>query len=87
MSSEETENVNELTTWDNNKRSVTKHRKQWHSSDTSGRVNTFAYRHKTTSSEASEAWTPKNKDKDKLLAFEMKCCGWILHIASSRRYH
>jgi len=29
---------------------------------------------------ASEIWTLKKLDKDRLLAFEMKCYRWILHI-------
>ena len=29
---------------------------------------------------ASETWTLKKLDKDRLLAFEMKCYRWILHI-------
>ena len=29
---------------------------------------------------ASETWTLKQVDKDRLLAFEMKCYRWILHI-------
>ena len=30
--------------------------------------------------DASETWTLKKLDKDRLLAFEIKCYMWILHI-------